>query len=1107
MDKALKDFKSLSSDKEFEIVYDTLFANKSVREKYMTINLFPKEIHLFSKYSEPGYTDDIRLEMRWQMKLFSVFSESINDFVKKKAIFDELILEEEYHKASQCLEEIEEQYGISFWLLENKILLFHKLDKNVKEMILNKLEMGFVSTVLGFFDMKASDEMLARDYDYFVRREISKFNRVNPDFDEVIDCYTFFIAPFLFKMTNTSINHVMKCICRFPLIDRYLAVLDIIEYYVSKMPEEEVPDWLRDEIQYLSEIEDSSVITYRFILSDGEDRLSGFSLNDNLIGLYNDYIQGDLNRCFEMVKAGVESRPADARLYNLYIDLCQLCSRSIEDLNVSENKKTLIINLNRIYSIEDEYNDSIDKVYKMCFWSFHASWARDIYNQITKHVQPIGSDEIAIGIKYSNLQQMTIDTVADNLEKNDALFYLENITIENGEDYLAYKIALLKEDYKKASEICRIRPLSDLLTLKGNDCFDDFEGYLKEDNPEVYKIECTKLLWDSMKSNEDYEKGIDYFIHLFIKREEYAIISPMDRFMEYASSCDLEARKNIRISILYYIYSTYFDSNYKDELSIACEDFFECNNIERPSEMKDECENYNKEQLVFFLGNICVPQIMGPVLLTVRTSSELEQERISICQKLRELDPKNEEAYDQEIKDTTHKLFLNDRVSTLETHKIQVNTDGIKARISKDLKSVFNKYMYARNSKLDVLLDKLKNMEGGEKLSLISLDSSQIFNEIVITIRNEFVSGAEYGLDAYLSLNIRHGTLTGQLRTPLINKELLAERDVETNDYNVSERWLYKYRDWFDRKKAKKAIIEFTEETDNIIEYLKKELIQISTEEKPTNGVFDYSLTDVQIKYLQNYLTENCELEDFVDNVFDELWRRTETNLEKMRANIRDNIKSRYNDAFKNLQNEYKNISVDFPEADQWIKEAQNDMDAELEKICDWFRRSSDGQYPDFDLDVAFQVGLQTIRNIHPSMRFNYSFVEKDLSEKIDGNAWKYFVSIFYILFDNISKYASEINGVKNIDCILKSDKCGFYIKMENQIDLRGHLDEAKKNVNSAMSLIADASYLARAKQEGGSGIPKIYKILAIDLKYKPTVQCMISEEKNVFQVEIGGKY
>ena len=89
MDKALKDFKSLSSDKEFEIVYDTLFANKSVREKYMTINLFPKEIHLFSKYSEPGYTDDIRLEMRWQMKLFSVFSEFINDFVKKKAIFDE----------------------------------------------------------------------------------------------------------------------------------------------------------------------------------------------------------------------------------------------------------------------------------------------------------------------------------------------------------------------------------------------------------------------------------------------------------------------------------------------------------------------------------------------------------------------------------------------------------------------------------------------------------------------------------------------------------------------------------------------------------------------------------------------------------------------------------------------------------------------------------------------------------------------------------------------------------------------------------------------------------------------------------------------------------
>lgn len=51
----------------------------------------------------------------------------------------------------------------------------------------------------------------------------------------------------------------------------------------------------------------------------------------------------------------------------------------------------------------------------------------------------------------------------------------------------------------------------------------------------IKTIECVKYLWNSMKSNEDYEKGIDYFIHLFIKREEYAIISPIDKIIEYAS--------------------------------------------------------------------------------------------------------------------------------------------------------------------------------------------------------------------------------------------------------------------------------------------------------------------------------------------------------------------------------------------------------------------------------------------------------------------------------------------------------------------------------------------------------------------------------------------
>lgn len=1105
LENDLRRFKMLASDEEFDITYDYLYNNKSVRDSYFTVNLFPVDFLQFSRYAEPVFTNNIQLELRWHLKLFSKFSKEISLFVKIKENYDELILEEKYELALECIYEIEAQFGISYWVIENKIFLFNKLNQEAKEQIFDKTKNEFMSTIFGFFDMKASDGLSARDYEYLVRREVAKFKRIYPDNREVIDCYSYFIAPFLFAMTDESICHLLKYVCRLPLVDRYLSVLDIIEHYLAQDSYRKENLWLKDYIKYLSDIQDETTITYRFILADQDVRNDLFSINDPIMEMKNSFIKGDLEKIYVQIKRWIQENPARIDAYNLFIEICQLCNCNVQEINVCKNKKELLGYLSNIYSITDEYSDSIDAIYKLCFGSFHASWARDIYNNITKYVQPLNSNEQQIAVKFSNMQHLTLETVSENLPREEALLFLNRISVFEGDEYKTFWIALLEGNYTHASDICKIGQISRLITLCSSNSFGMYERYINGDISLLNKVRGSKLLWKNVQIDEDIEKGIDYFIHLFIVQEQYAIIAPMDQFIDYATNCNYESRKNIRFSILFYIYTTYFDASRKDDLSIACEDFFDLNGIERPSVMPIESCNYNREQMIFFLKNVCTPQIMGPVLLSIRTSKGLEQERISICQYLRSIDPDNESQYDQEIKDTTHKLFLNDGISTLESHKIQVNTDGIKNRLCKDLKSVFNKYIYSRNSKFDFLFDQIKKIEGGENITFFSLDSSQIFNEIVSTIRNEFVLGSEYGLDTYLSLNIRHGTLTGQLRAPLASKNLLAEKKIEGNDYEVSDRWLFKLHLPADRKCARNAIIEFTKETDGIIEYLKKDLIQISTEEKPTKGIFNYAIGEQQIKYLQTYLTENCEFEDFIDAMFNYLWQYTEVNLKRMRSTIRDDIKQKYMDAFGKLQKAYKGLKVDFPEADQWIKEAQNDMDAALEKICNWFRRSADGQYADFELDAAFQVGLQTIKNIHPSMHFEVESFEKDISHKLEGYTWKYYVAIFYILFDNISKYARVDNGTKYIDCVLRVDDCGIYIKMKNSFDCSANIDREQSKIDFAMNLIADTSYLARAKQEGGSGIPKIYKMLAIDLNLKPHIECKFFKNDNKFQVEIKG--
>lgn len=63
------------------------------------------------------------------------------------------------------------------------------------------------------------------------------------------------------------------------------------------------------------------------------------------------------------------------------------------------------------------------------------------------------------------------------------------------------------------------------------------------------------------------------------------------------------------------------------------------------------------------------------------------------------------------------------------------------------------------------------------------------------------------------------------------------------------------------------------------------------------------------------------------------------------------------------------------------------------------------------------------------------------------------------------------------------------------------------KKIISAQRVISEKGYLAKAKQEGGSGIPKIYKIMSSDLNMKTSVNCEFEKEQNKFYIEIEGVF
>ncbi len=1108
LNKDLTAFRILSDNDDFDKVYDYLLKNK-LTNHHINVNLFPIDMNLIGRYREVGFSNQLKYELRWHMKTFSRFADSINNFIKVKCIVDELILLNQYEDALKCLNDLEKKYGFSYWLLENRLFLRNKLKMDNKEEIIQKSKHNILTTILGFYDMKSSDEVSSRDYNYFTKREIAKFKRINPDEIRIISFYHYMIAPFSFAMDDENLIYILECGYNLPLFDRYLYIIDLCEYILLESKCIDYKGYFKEYIHYMDKINDPCVEVFRFMSDTRESRRERYIISDSAISLKNKYILGDIEACYQEAVEYIRTNVANVSIYNLYIEVCQMLGKKPEDIDVSDNVKILLKNLNSVYSIDENYNNSIDEVYKMCFCSMHSTWVRDIFNYIARRSQSYKCGEEDIAAKYTNMQKMTIETVCENLAIDEAIDFLNNYEQSN-DIYVSFRKDLVEENLYDASNKCGLPALKILLKLKNSTNYADFEQELNNIGKliPVYKVRYLKVMWYNMTFETYIEEGIDYFLHLFIQRKDFAVIAPMDKFMDYFSNAEIVDKRNLRVPIFYYIYTTYFNVDRRDELSYICEDFFLYNKVEKPSLMYEFEKQYPKEEVIFFLRYVCIPQIMGPVLLTIRSSKELDQERIDTCQLLRSLDPQNEEAYEQEIRDITHKLFINEGLNSIENSKIHVNTDGIKSRISHDLKSAFNNYIYYRNHMLDTIFATIKNIEGDKKISIITLDASQLFTEIVTTIRNEFVSSGEYGLDGYLSLNIRHGTLAGQLRAPLAKYNLLATYKIETDTYDIHQRWLYKLHSDNDRDKVTAAIIDFNHETDAIIEYLRKTLIQVSTEEKPTEGIFDYTLSEVNIKYWQTLLTETIEFEEFIDKIFDKLWEKTEYNLATMKKIIRDEIKQRYINAFAKLQAVMKSINAKdfFPEAIRWLNEAQNDIDAELEKICNWFKRSAESQNADFDLDLAFHIGLKMIQNIQPQKKFEISELNKNFDYKIAGIYLKNYWNIFYTLFDNVSKYATEEDGVKYICCDLKLDAMGVYIKMINAYDCSKGVEQEKNKLEKALSLINEQTYLTTAKQEGGSGITKIYKILSVDLDKKASIRYNFFPETNRFCIEIEGR-
>lgn len=1087
-------FKTTPDDSEFNQIFEELY-NTKLGNKYINGNLLPMNICSISNYRGIDFTNNFQNEFRWNVRIFRKYSKILNEYIDVRNKVEIFILKEKYEEALEKLVSYERKYGTSIWLLEIKIFLYKKLSLDIENDIIKKcINNPALRTVLSFYKFKNDPKVGSREYNYLLHRELQEFVKRRPDLHEIAEYYQYMLESYNFKFDNSNILTLLKNVAELPLIDRYIAFIDICTYIVAS--NSHYTNVLKNYIYELKDIEDYTLQTICFVL---DDNTANYLINNELLDIKKIFISGNLYECQEQLYKLIDKKPNDVEAICLYARIESIMGLEEDRFSVTINK--IINSLSAIFSMRTDYDDCMESLYKIIMLCSKSGWAKVLNYEILINSNPFYTNQYDYLMRIKELNKLSCESIFVFKEQK----WIERY-YEQKNEYIVFRKALTSGDFIKASEICGLVPLQNIIDTISACYREDYNNVVKMNlngSYDSFSVINANILWNKIDVDSCANIAVDYFVNLFIQNKMVALIMPIDKYINYYDKASEGERAQLNVIILYYIYVTYFDANRKDDLVFLCELFFMCENIEKPSKMDIYSEKYKRNQLLYFLKNICTQAIIGPILINIRTSKELDEERLEICQLLRCIDSEAGKEYEQEIKDITHKLFINEGLQTIQNSKIMVNEEGIKSRLLTDTKKDFTRLMLYRSMQIDKIYEVLGDLKN--QTMIINIDSNQLFKDIIIRVRDAFVSSDEYGLEGNLSLNIRHGTLSEQLRRPLLNAELFAVYNEKNQIYIIDDRLKYKTEE---NSILVNSIGQLNEDTEQIIDYLKKNLIQINTEEKPTEGVFDYSMTEENFSHLLLYLKNDMQFEEYLDVIFTYLWELTERNMTIIKQRIKGEIADRYNQVFDKTRKQLAALSKKGYYADviKRVNEAEIELQNELDTVCSWFKKSTPNQYQDFDLDIAFQIALKMIKNVHPNQIFREKCIEKSFDRKINGGFLKNYCDIFYTLFDNINKYAMPISGEISIRYKLKVEQGGIEIYIENDYDCSKNINEQELRMENARKLSKNKEYVSKAKTEGGSGIPKVCKILDFDLYKVPYIDLGINESENIFYITVKGE-
>lgn len=538
-----------------------------------------------------------------------------------------------------------------------------------------------------------------------------------------------------------------------------------------------------------------------------------------------------------------------------------------------------------------------------------------------------------------------------------------------------------------------------------------------------------------------------------------------------------------------------FDAKTLSILRFSLKQLFGSQTAGVPSKLDWRQANIPHDTLVYFLNNVCTLDVLD-ILKALRGSRQVLEERANICMLLQEIDSVNRHSYLSELAGVQEEISFSDGQLIVDSSRIYVETPQLRQWARTNLAEDYSRYrdlaaLDTENSQPfdELLTEIIRGQRDASTPFIPETEADVLLYNILVRLRDEFLTNSAFGLDFFLSKRIRHQSFIGSIRSPLELEELITNRSDEGSRYRPNYTWVNRLAILSSepRRALLNAFEKFSEDFDREIIDAKDRFFQVRGKEKPAGLIF-LPLTSNIVELTKSLAPIDSSFDAFLDTAIALLWIGLEPALAITRSFIKEDLKDNLTNGINELRAKVRDAignSNEFLEFDATIGKRSSEVQVKLDECAGWFTRTNlDFAERAFSLDEAVGMAQRFALSCLPGFEPRINQPEVVSDTLILAPSLVHLHDQTLIALQN----AKEHSGLKNprVTTVAHADSRTGVLSIRIESEIKANmLQKAREGAEERKKLISEGKFKFLTRKEGGSGFFKLAAVASQSSKGK----------------------